>query len=179
MGNFDTISRLKNAYFHIQDEYDNEKLLYELLVNEAYNQHGVCMTYYVISYDTSANEVFAEDGTREVDRFFKFMAFYELPREEQLFTKFGIAGLDNFHIYISKRLFETASKYNCNEAPNKFSSITPRVGDIIRSTYNNYLYEIVSVKDTEQQFLQEQHTWDIIVAPYTNKNFIVRNPLPE
>jgi hypothetical protein len=170
MGNFDEFSRNKNEYFQFQSEYNNEKLLLDLLTTEMYNLHGVCMTYFTVSFNTSANEIWTEDGDRVINRFFNIMTMYDLPKEEELFTKFGIAGLDNFHIYISKRHFQVASKYSSKGTPNIHQSITPRIGDLLRANYNNYIYEIVSVKDTEMQFAQAQHTWDIIVSPFKNNN---------
>jgi len=174
MGNFDNLSRQKNSYFQHQPEYNNEKLLYQLLVTEMYNLHGVCMTYYSVSFSTSANAIWAEDDKKVIERLFSFMAMYELPREEEAFTKFGVAGIDNFHIFISKRHFEMASTYSTTGLPGVHESITPRIGDILKANYNDYLYEIVSVKDTEVQFEQEQHTWDIIVSPFRDKGFITQ-----
>jgi hypothetical protein len=171
MGNFDTFSRQKNTYFHHQDDYSNEKMLYDLLVTEAYNLHGVCMTYFVTSYNTSGtNVIFAEDQNRNVLRFFDFMSYYELPKEEKLFEKYGIAGLDNFHIYISTRHFQTASTCDNNGTVGINTAIQPKVGDFIQANYNNFVYDILSVKETVLQFLQGQHSWDIIVKPYINNN---------
>jgi drug/metabolite transporter (DMT)-like permease len=44
----------------------------------------------------SGNKIFGEDNNRSFVRKFEFMAFYTLPREEKLWNKFGIAGMDQF-----------------------------------------------------------------------------------
>ena len=44
MANFDYFTRLpSDVYFnHFNSNYDNERLLYDLLITEGYNKHGVC-----------------------------------------------------------------------------------------------------------------------------------------
>jgi hypothetical protein len=46
--------------------YDNERKLYRKLTTEAYNKFGVCMTYYVVSYDTQYDKIYGEDNDRSL-----------------------------------------------------------------------------------------------------------------
>lgn len=165
--NFDDFSRTRNSFFNFNSiSYDNDKLLYDLVLTEAYNKHGVSMTYYVVSYDTDYNEIFKEDNNRKFTKCFDIMGYYQLPREDEMFSQFGIDGLDVFQIFVSKKHFKTASTrlgyYN--------EEYTPKPGDLIRPLYNEFFYEIVTVKQEIEMFLQGKHTWELTVQKYKINN---------
>jgi hypothetical protein len=44
----------------------------------------------------------------------------------------------------------------------------PKYGDFLRPHYNGIMYEIIDVIDTEEQFLNTQHTWKITVRTWVN-----------
>lgn len=152
--------------------YNNENELYDLLVTEAYNKHGVCMDYYVTTFNKAYDRIFGEDNDRRFERKFKIMGFYQLPREEKMWSKFGIEGLDNFSIYVSKRHFWKASKYDANQTnPDAYNTYIPKVGDYIMANYNKYAYEIVEVKDEEMMYLQsKQHVWEFLVRTFKDEH---------
>ena len=154
------------------DPYANERELFDLWVTEAYNKHGITLTYYAISFDTSHDKLFAEDNDRRVARKFDCMAFYSLPREEKLWSKFGIEGMDSFSMFISKRHFNTVSKYDpSKEEQTQNDSYNPKIGDLVRSQYNNYLYEITDVKEETGMFLlSKQHIWELVVKPFRDEH---------
>jgi hypothetical protein len=151
--------------------YNNERELYDVLVTEAYNKHGICMDFYVTSYDTSYDKIWGEDNDRRYVRRFQIMAYFTLPREEKLFSKFGIEGLDSFSMYVSKRHFWEASKYNDVQTnPNAFDPYVPKVGDYIYAKYNKNFFEIVEVKDEiMMNLLSKQHVWELMVKPFRDK----------
>lgn len=166
MGNFDNIPRGKNSFFNYKNsEYDAEKSLFDLFVTEAYNKNGVCMEYYVTTYDTKYNRIFGEDNDRRLERAFDVMVMYQLPKEEKMWTKFGIEGTDNFSMWASKRHFRAASNNPLTE-----EEYIPKMGDIIRSKYNNYFYEIVEVVEEVGMWLQsKQHVWEFVVRVYKDE----------
>ena len=155
------------------DPYANERELFDLWITEAYNKMGVTLTYYAVSFDTSYDKLFGEDNDRRIARKFDFMAFYSLPREEKLWSKFGIEGMDSFSMFVSKRHFNTVSQYDfAKDDPTTYNSYTPKIGDIINSQYNNYYYEITDVKEEAGMFLlSKQHVWELIVKPFRNEHF--------
>jgi len=59
---------------------------------------GVDMIYYPVSYDVDYDRIFGEDLDRTIQRKFCVKGFYELQEEIELFSKFGIEGIDNFHM---------------------------------------------------------------------------------
>jgi len=147
-------------------KYDSERQLFDLFITEAYNKHGVSLTYNVISFDTSYMPLFGEDNNRRLVRSFQCMGFYQLPKEEKLWTKFGIEGMDQFSIFISKRHFDTASQYDDTQTTQSFSAYIPCVGDVINANYNNYFYEIVDIKEEAGMYLMsKQHVWELMVKP--------------
>lgn len=153
-----------NTYFnHFNSNYNNERLLYELVLTEGYNKHGVCCSYYTISYNTKYDKVFGEDNNRRVERKFKFMAYFDLPYETKTFTNMGIGWSDIFHVFVSMKHFRTASTLDYTTNTSAYPSYLPKVGDILLTEYNNVFYEIISVKSQAEQFLQFQHSWDFVV----------------
>jgi hypothetical protein len=148
-----------NDYFQKDSEcYDGEKKLYDCIQAEAYNNFGVEMEFYPTTYDTTYDEVFGEDDNRNIITKFDIMAYYELPNNSKLYSRFGIEGIDNFHMYVNKTHFTSASYGSGVSIPN--------VGDIIKKKDEELYYEIVDAKDKEEQYLQSTHTWDLVVKPY-------------
>ena len=178
MGNFDHFNRDKDKdYFDYLDKYDNEKLLYDLVLTEAYNLHGVCMTYYTTTYDTNYNRIWGEDNDRRFERKFEFMALTELPKEEDNWTKFGIEPFDTVTVWISKRHFNEASKYDYNgRLQPELSPYIPKVSDIIKTQYNDYYYEVVDVGQEEEMFHREKHSWELTLTPYKNEHISASSP---
>jgi len=154
--------------------YNNERELYDLLITEAYNKHGVCMDYYITTFDKSYDKIYGEDNNRSFTRRFQIMGSFRLPREEKLWTKFGIEGMDQFSVFVSKRHFWEASQYDYTQTnKNAYSPYVPKAGDYIISKYNKYVYEIVEVKDEEMMYLHsKQHVWELMVKPFKDEHII-------
>lgn len=167
---YNALNNYNNFFQYTTSAYDNESLLYDLLLNETYNNFGVDLTYYVTTYDTSAhdypnsNELFGEDSDREFVRKFNIKAFYELPKDMQMVSIFGIDGLDNFKLWISKRLFTSASQVDGSD------EYIPQEGDVLYASYNNMFYTILDVNQTEEMFLQRRHSWELTVEKFKDTN---------
>jgi hypothetical protein len=167
-------SALPNNYFQEEaKEYDRESLLFDLLYTEAINLNGVPMVYYINSYNTKYDKTFGEDNNRNVIRNFNVQAYYELPNEDQLWNSFGIEGIDNFHVQITMRHMEAASQFNSNGTSKRYPSYIPRQGDYMKAKYNEYFYEIVTVKEQVGQFLKRQHVFDLICRPMRDEKLSV------
>jgi hypothetical protein len=172
--NWNTLSNMPNEWIRKcgGKDYSNEKQLYRKAVTEAYNRFGICMTYYIVSYDTAYDKIWGEDNDRRFVRKFDIMAYYPLNTEEKMWTKFAIQGIDNFSIFVSKDHFREACTYGNtvvpgNIGPDTYSTYVPKVGDVIQSKYNDYLYEVVTVKEESMMFhLDKHYVWELIVNPY-------------
>ena len=156
-------------------KYNNERELFDLFLTEAYNKHGVCMSYYITTYDANYERIFGEDNDRRFVRKFEFMSYFTLPREERLWSKFGIEGMDQFSMYASKRHFRTASTYDYTKtSAGIYTPYIPKIGDIIMSDYAQYVYEIAEVKEEIGMYLlSKQHVWEFIVRPFRDEHIAV------
>jgi hypothetical protein len=160
MGNFDGISRSKNEFFDFDgDDYNKERSLFSVLINEYYNKYGVCLEYYITTYDTNYDRIFGEDNNRRYIRNFEFNGYFTLPKEDKVWSKFGIEGMDEIIAWVSKRHFDAAS-----------SHYIPQIGDIVKSDYSKYFYEITEVaEDTGQFFQSNQFIWEFHLRPMKNE----------
>lgn len=174
-------SAMPGQYFQEETiDYDREKRLFSLLATEAINLHGVPMIYYAVSLNTSRDKVFKEDNRRNIVRNFNVQAYYELPNEEEIWGSFhGIEGIDNFHLEISMRHFEQASQYNPEGNRIIYPSYRPKEGDYLKARYNDYFYEVVTVKQQKGQFHKAQHIWDLVVRPMRNESLSVSAIIPQ
>ncbi len=161
-------------------DYNREKTLFSLLATEAINLKGVPMIYYVNSFNTSRDRLFGEDNRRNIVRNFNIKAYYELPNEENIWSGFhGIEGIDNFSIQISMRHFDIASQYNTEGTRLIHPTYRPKQGDYLKAMYNDYFYEIVSVKQQKGQFHKTQHLWDLTVRPMRDESLNVSASIAE
>jgi len=168
MGNFDHFNRGPSEYFNFDDNtYDNERNLVSVLINEYYNKFGVCLDYYITSYDTSYDKIWGEDNNRRYIRNFEVQGYLDIPKEDKIWSKFGIEGTDEVRVWISKRNFEASSIDKTNTQIYK----APQIGDIIRTDYSNYFYEITEVaEDSGNYFQSRQHVWELTIRPMKNEN---------
>jgi len=167
---YDQYSNLPNKNFFVPTEapYDKDRRLYEMLTTECFNKFGVQMNYFILSFDTENDPIFKDDNNRRYKRQFEVQGYYELPRDEDLWSKFGIEGLDTFRIFMSKRHFSEASKvYDSN------AEYTPKEGDIVQAKYNGIYYQIITCKDQVNQFLQYTHNWELTVERAVVSHFDV------
>jgi hypothetical protein len=134
------------------------------MVGEAFNQHGVKCDYYVVDYSLNNERIFGEDNDRHILRNFVVKVYFDLPPEVRQYTQIAMEDIDNFQMYITKNAF---TKYSSNYAP--------KYGDFIRPHYNGILYEIIDVIDTDEQFLNTQHTWKFTVRVWVN-NMLTSTP---
>jgi len=173
---FDLNSDTPNGYItKCPSMYDNERRLFDNMITESINQHGVCLTYYITTYDTNYDRIWGEDNDRRFVRVFDFMAYYTLPREDKLWSKFGIEGMDSFSMFVSKIHFQDTSTMGHDMVAGNigfgtYDSYVPKVGDIIMANYNKYIYEITEVKEETSMFLlSKQHVWEFVVKTYKNE----------
>ena len=146
--------------------YDNERELVSMFTMEAYSSFGVKIIFYKTSYDVKSDRVFGEDNNRQVTNAWNVMSYFQLPKENKVWSKFGIEGVNDFSMYISKEHFKSET-----------SNYIPQIGDLILSIYNNKLYEISEIKEEAQMFmLSKQYVWEVIVKQAKIENAISISP---
>lgn len=172
-----------NRYFDFKnnDCYKNEKTLYSHLETEAFDNAGVKHMYYIMDYNIRRDRMFGEDMDRYCQRKFAVMVYYTaLPTLAPQFGLFGITNTEITTMYITISHFNQASTLsyidNALYEPTRYPSYKPKVGDYIKSIYNNQYYEIINVKETEEgtQFHQTKTTYSLNVRVWKNQNFDVQ-----
>jgi hypothetical protein len=133
--------------------YDNDRELGAMVNMEAWNMFGVELTFYKATYDANYDRIWGEDGDRIVTNSWNVMSYFQLPKENKIWSKFGIEGVNDFSMYISKLHFKGET-----------DNYIPKIGDLVLSIYNNKLYEITEVKEEAPMFmLSKQYAWELIV----------------
>lgn len=154
----------------LEGQFDVESQLHEHLNTEFINEKGTPLIFYVVSYDPTKDPIFGEDTTRTAERKFEIMAKFEFPNEDRLWSAFLVEGMDQFHMFVTKMHFKHKSQLD-DSGELTLEEYKPQEGDILKSKYNDYWYEIQTVKDQDEQFHQRQHTWDLIVAPMKDHSY--------
>ena len=154
-----------NTYFNYNSDcYANEKLLYNKITSEAFDQHGVKGDWYVVDYSTNNEKIFGEDLDKHITNNFPVKVYMEAPMEERQYNQFGMEDLDNFVAYCNMLQFE---KYS--------NGYVPKYGDIFRPYYNGVFYEIINVYNTDDQFLNTPHTWRFTLRVWRNNMLTTDN----
>lgn len=150
--------------------YDRERELVATILAEQYNHAGVRSEFYMTTFDPSYDERFGDDDDRRIIRKFEVMVWYQFPKEDKTWSMFGIEGLDNFQMHCSKLHFDEASTCDATGNPGMFDMHIPQIGDIIKVSFNNYIYEIVEVKEEEMMAYQsKRYAWAFTVKPFVNE----------
>lgn len=169
---YDTISALPNGWLMkcpTASAYDCEREVHKMAIMEMINMFGVPTIYYSVSFNTNHNKIWGEDNDsfitsafgntsangeygpfENITQRFDVMVYYELPDETMISQVWGASWADEIIMYCSKEHFNYVT-----------SGYLPSVGDIIRPQYTVQHYEITYVKDKIDQFLQDQHIWEI------------------
>jgi len=160
---YEDYSALPNQWFtKCSTNYDKERELMQVLQMEVYNTYGVPCYYYKMKYDISASDkIWGENNSRTFSEYWSdVQVYYKLPRENKQWNKFGIEGLNNFSMYLSKAHFDYITS----------GEWIPKQGDLIQAEFNSNLYEIVEVKEESgMYFLDKRYTWELIVKPFKDE----------
>lgn len=160
----DDCSVASNTFFNFNSDcYNNEKLLYDKITSEAYDQHGVKGDWYAVDYSLNNEKLFGEDNDKHILYNFPLKVYMELPFEQKQYNQWGMEELDNFLIYCNKYQYELYAKRSGH------SGYIPREGDFFRPHYNGVIYEVINVRDSEEQFLNTQHTWKFTLRVFKNE----------
>lgn len=156
----------RSQYFNINSpNYNNERKLLARFVIESINTFGICCEFYIASYNVKYDPIAGEDGNRRFERCFDFMSYFKQPLENKMWTKDGIVNIDTFSMWSSKQHFKEASIFGNFE-----EYFPPKIGDVVRSKYNNVFYEITEVIESDTTFLQSrQFAWEFVVRPFKDE----------
>jgi len=148
------------------NQFEGDRELFQHLQMEVYNMFGVELNFYKTTYDAKFDRIWGEDHGRLITDYWQVMSFFPLPKEDKVWSKFGIEGMNNFSVVISKLHFKaTTNDYH------------PQIGDIIQTIFDSKLYEIVEVKEDDPMFfLSKKYSWELIVKPHKIESTINTSP---
>lgn len=92
---------------------------------------------------------------------------YAPETETNLLDMFGLSSDDTLqYVSIPKAIFnrDLTMLYTDTLGPSAF--VQPRVGDIIKTIWNDRNYEVVNISEEENIFLAKKFVWDMIVKPF-------------
>lgn len=142
-------------------EYDGDKALFGSGVSEIINSFGVLSGYYIVDVSVENNKLFGEDNDRNLIRKFPLMVQFELPEENRTSgSGMGIIDTDIFKVRVG------INSMAVNSSKGGFEERLPQEGDLIKPKFNSIWYEIIDVRNSENQFLQTQHVWSLTVRTY-------------
>ena len=167
MGNFDSyLTQGRSDFFHMED-YQNENYLMATNMTQALNMFGICFRYYVRTYDTSYDRVWAEDNNSHYTRYFDFMGIFELPTENKFFAQFGIKHDEDVSLYSTKLHMRVAAQ----DPVTKIEYI-PKIGDLIEHKSDKFIYEITSIpKITDFTYFKSANLmWEFTLKPFKEQH---------
>jgi len=160
-------SQTPNGWFtKCTSTYDNERELFQVMQTEAYNTFGVPTYYYKMNYNLSGSDkIWGENNNRIIDEYWSdVQVYFQLPRENKQWNRFGIEGLENFTMFMSKEHFDFITS----------GEWIPRQGDLIQTEYNSNMYEIVEVKEEQGMYLlDKRYTWQLVVSPFKDERVAI------
>jgi len=165
------LRRGRSEYFKFEsDEYKPANYVMASNAALAINSLGLCMTYYIRTYDPKYDPIWGEDNNSRFIRKFETMARLHTPDENKFFSKFGIEQNDDITLFISKLHFREAS-----QDPITREEYIPKLADIIEVNFSKMLYEITSIpKITDFTYFQSPSMfWEVVVRPYKDEKITV------
>lgn len=149
------------------DENNPEYELYKSLVEEFTEISGWPVWFYKKLESEVIDSTYGEDANAKYTEAYETKLIYEPTEETNLLDSFGITSDETIqYMQIPKSLFiknivdEYKFDYDTEE------EIIPSVGDVIRTLWNNKLYEIIEVGSEQKIFQGRKMIWEMITRPY-------------
>ena len=138
------------------NQEENEYLLFDSVTSEFNDIAGFPIDYYIKSNLENADYLYGEDQNEEFTEPRRSKLIYEPSEEPDIINVFGFSSDDTLtYTQITKTIFQR-----------DISSEVPKVGDVIRTLWNNKLYEIVEVGSEQKIFQGKKLVWEFIMKPY-------------
>lgn len=149
------------------DDNNPEYYLYESLVEEFTQISGWPIQYYKKLPSEMLDNIYGEDPNSEYTSAYETKLVYEPTEETNILDSFGITSDETIqYMQIPKSMFSSDVKEEYQEEYDTTEDIMPMVGDVIRTTWNNRLYEIVEVGAEQKIFQGRKMIWEMVTRPY-------------
>ena len=153
--------------FQNNPEYE----LFKSSINEFTQIAGFPIQYYVKldEPESTTDTLWGENPISEFSRGYKTKMIYDPTDETQILDAMGITSEDTIEYgQLPKELFERDIEDGYLDDYPTEKELLPKVGDCIRTLWNNKLYELVD-KGAESKIFQAQKLiWEFVLRPYRN-----------
>lgn len=149
------------------DENNPEYELYKSLIEEFTQISGWPIKYYVKIESENLDPIFGEDPTAEYSDGYETKLVYEPTEETNILDSFGITSEEVIaYMQMPKSMFisDIEDEY-LSDYPD-VNELKPKVGDCIRTLWNNKLYEIVETGSEQKIFQGRKMIWEFVTRPY-------------
>lgn len=139
----------------------DETLLFDSVISEANDIMGFPIEFYhLIADESKIDKIYGENPTQEWSGPFRTKLIYEPTDETEILNAFGFSSDDTITaMMMSKSVFAR-----------DVSIEKPKVGDVIKTLWNNKQYEIVDVGAESKIFQGKKMVWDFICRPFRHSN---------
>lgn len=143
-----------------QETYEYQ--LFDSVTSEMNDISGFPVLYYIKDKIGHVDPLYGEDPNAEFTQGFSTKLLYEPTEEMQILDSFGLSSEDLIqYMWITKSVFirDIATEYGN-------LSYKPVPGDVIKTLWNNNIYEIVDVGAESKIFQGKKLVWEFICRPY-------------
>lgn len=140
----------------------DETLLFDSVISEANDIMGWPIEFFTLLVDDEkVDKIYGEDPTQEFNGPYRTKLIYEPTNEMEMLNAFGFSSDDTITaMMISKSVFSRDISYD----------FKPKVGDLIKTLWNNKTYEIVDVGAESKIFHGKKMVWDFICRPFRHSS---------
>jgi len=140
-----------------------EYALFESVVEEITEISGWDIHYFIkLVTPENTDGLYGEDANTEYTDSYSTNLIYDVTDETNILDSFGITSDDTIqYMQIPKIIFKRDVGYEHGD-----ENLKPKPGDVIRTLWNNKLYEIVDVGSEQNIFQGRKMVWEFITRPY-------------
>lgn len=151
--------------FSLYDPNDPAHLLYQSNLCEITDISGFPLEYRMLL--PKNDWLWGEDPNANLSYPSFTKGIYAPETETNLLDMFGLTSDDTLqYISIPKAIFQRDLGMLFTDTVGPSAAIQPRVGDIIKTIWNNRNYEVVNISEEENIFMAKKYVWDMIVRPF-------------
>lgn len=146
---------------NFEDPID-ETLLFDSVISEATDIMGFPIEFYTLIADLEEiDKIYGENPNQSWNGPYRTKLIYEPTNEMEVLNAFGFSSDDAITaMMMAKAVFSRDVS----------SEFIPKVGDVIKTLWNNKQYEIVDVGAESKIFQGKKMVWDFICRPFRHSN---------
>jgi len=144
----------------LHDDYEDS--FFDSVASEFNDIGGFPVEYYVKLVPDDIDDIYGEDPNEEFEGPYRTKLVYQPTDEASILDMFGITSDDTLeYAMITKSIFE-------RDVINEYGDYeyVPKPGDVVKTLWNNKMYELAYVGSEQKIFHGVKMIWDFIMKPY-------------